>query len=89
MEEFTAKLKADHGVFTLCDIVLNHTAFNTEWIKQQPDASYNCSNSPHLRPACVLDRENKTSKFKFKKTPTPTSNDRVAGGSSNFQTNLS
>ena len=50
-------LKADHGVFTLCDIVLNHTAFNSEWIKEQPDSTYNCANSPHLRPACMLDRD--------------------------------
>lgn len=76
MEEFTAKLKADHGVFTLCDIVLNHTAFNTEWIKQQPDASYNCSNSPHLRPACILDRENKIFKFKLKINASSRTDDR-------------
>ena len=65
LEKYTARLKADHGVFTLCDIVLNHTAFNSEWIKEQPDATYNCANSPHLRPACLLDRDEFASQINY------------------------
>ncbi len=56
LEDFTKRLKTDHGVFTLCDIVLNHTSGDSAWIREQPEATYNCANSPHLRPACILDR---------------------------------
>jgi glycogen debranching enzyme len=56
LEKFTAKLRSERGVLSLCDIVLNHTSYDSEWIKREPDATYNCVNSPHLRPACILDR---------------------------------
>jgi glycogen debranching enzyme len=42
-------------MLSLVDIVLNHTADNSQWIVDQPDATYNLENTPHLYSAWLLD----------------------------------
>lgn len=36
--------------------LMSFTAANSVWIKEHPECGYNLINSPHLRPAWVLDR---------------------------------
>jgi glycogen debranching enzyme len=55
------KLKVDHlkheyGLLGIIDIVLNHTAGNSEWLLEHPEAAYNTKDCPHLMSAYVLDR---------------------------------
>jgi hypothetical protein len=52
---FLAALRTEARALLFADIVLNHTADNSPWLAEQPDAAYNTRNSPHLRVAYALD----------------------------------
>ncbi|XP_061746464.1 glycogen debranching enzyme [Nerophis ophidion] len=50
------KLRREWNMLCITDVVYNHTAANSQWIREHPECGYNLVNSPHLRPAWVLDR---------------------------------
>ncbi|KNC47552.1 uncharacterized protein AMSG_02577 [Thecamonas trahens ATCC 50062] len=48
-------LRARLGLELVVDVVWNHTAASSQWIRDNPDVCYSLANSPHLIPAFVLD----------------------------------
>lgn len=48
-------LENDYGILSMTDIVFNHTANNSVWIRDHPDAGYNEKTAPHLIAAMELD----------------------------------
>jgi glycogen debranching enzyme len=49
------KMRDEWGIASICDIVLNHTGNESEWLQDHPEATYSCYTCPHLRPAFLLD----------------------------------
>ena len=56
VDKVVEQMRKEWGMLSICDVVLNHTANNSDWLGGHPDATYNLSNCPHLRPAFLLDR---------------------------------
>lgn len=52
---FFEKMEKKFGIFVMTDIVWNHTACDSDWLVDHPDAGYNLENSPHLKSAYELD----------------------------------
>lgn len=48
-------LEEKHQMLGLTDIVLNHTANNSQWLEEHPEAGYNVETAPWLESALELD----------------------------------
>eukprot|EP00111_Clytia_hemisphaerica_P019750 TCONS_00058281-protein len=56
LEAFVLNLHKSWNMFSIVDVVWNHVANDCKWITEHPEASYNLVNTPHLRPAFLVDR---------------------------------
>lgn len=50
------KIEKEWGMLCMSDLVLNHASFDSPWLVEHPECTYNLVNSPHLRPAFLVDR---------------------------------
>lgn len=55
VQQMVASLEQNHSLLSLTDIVLNHTANNTKWLQEHPEAGYNLFTAPWLESAYLLD----------------------------------
>lgn len=53
---FIHETLSKHNLLSLTDVVWNHTADNSDWIREYPDAGYNQETAPHLLAAIELDK---------------------------------
>ncbi|KDE06879.1 amylo-1,6-glucosidase [Microbotryum lychnidis-dioicae p1A1 Lamole] len=55
MSQWLGRIKSEWGILGMIDVVLNHTANNSPWLEEHPEAGFNAVNSPHLEAAVELD----------------------------------
>lgn len=55
--DFIHKLMKKYHLLSLTDVVWNHTADNSEWIREFPDVGYNQETAPHLIAAMELEKK--------------------------------
>lgn len=55
IHETLQRAKKKYGLGSITDVVLNHTAFDSPWLLEHPEAGYSAYNTPHLAPAIALE----------------------------------
>ena len=55
MSDLVERMEQDYNLLSMTDVVWNHTAHNSDWLMDHPEAAYNLHNSPHLQSAYELD----------------------------------
>lgn len=53
--QMIARMEKEHGLLGLTDVVWNHTANNSTWLEEHPEAGYNIETAPWLESALELD----------------------------------
>ncbi|KAI9833476.1 MAG: hypothetical protein M1819_003634 [Sarea resinae] len=61
--QLITKMEKEHKLLGLTDVVWNHTANNSKWLQEHPEAGYNMETAPWLESAVELD----TALLKFSK----------------------
>lgn len=56
MEHFVQKVHKSWNMFAIVDVVWNHASNDSSWVQEHPESGYNLKNSPHMRPAFLVDR---------------------------------
>lgn len=57
VQSLVESMEKKHGLLSMSDVVYNHTAHNSEWLKHHPEAGYSIKTAPHL--TCALQLEDK------------------------------
>lgn len=57
VQQMVDSLEQNHSLLSLTDIVLNHTAHNSKWLLEHPEAGYNLTTAPWLESAYLLDTQ--------------------------------
>ncbi|KAF8074817.1 glycoside hydrolase family 13 protein [Lyophyllum atratum] len=55
VEHILKVAREEYGLLALTDVVLNHTANDSPWLVDHPEAGFSPANSPHLTPALEFD----------------------------------
>ncbi|KAL1963499.1 hypothetical protein VTN77DRAFT_8080 [Rasamsonia byssochlamydoides] len=53
--EMVSRMEKEFGLLALTDVVWNHTANNSKWLEEHPEAGYNVETAPWLEAALELD----------------------------------
>lgn len=55
VKKLITTMEKDHGLLALSDVVWNHTANNSKWLEEHPEAGYSVATAPWLQSAYELD----------------------------------
>lgn len=55
VSQMIQNMETKHGLLGLTDVVWNHTANNSKWLEEHPEAGYNAETAPWLESALELD----------------------------------
>ncbi|KAK7429968.1 bifunctional 4-alpha-glucanotransferase/amylo-alpha-1,6-glucosidase [Neonectria magnoliae] len=72
VQKMVDSLEQNHSLLSLTDIVLNHTANNSKWLEEHPEAGYTLTTAPWLESAYELDTTLLELGFKLKELGLPT-----------------
>ncbi|KAK8216749.1 bifunctional 4-alpha-glucanotransferase/amylo-alpha-1,6-glucosidase [Zalaria obscura] len=53
--DLVKKMESEYNLLALTDVVWNHTANNSKWLEEHPEAGYNINTAPWLQSAYELD----------------------------------
>jgi len=53
--DMVSEMENQYGLLSLTDVVWNHTAHNSKWLEEHPEAGYSVNTAPHLESANDLD----------------------------------